>query len=568
MKKFYFLIAGLLLFNSGFAQRSWQVIGTEGFTSAYAYYTSIAITSDGTPYAAFKGPETDYKAAVMMFDGTDWVFVGPAGFSDGTSRKLSIDIDGYDSVYIAFKDHANEYKATVMKFNGTDDWVLVGSKGFSTAIGEEIIMALAPDGTPYVCYIDESNSNKVTVMGFDGTSWMVVGMAGLSGGSVSSLSLDFDEYGTPFIAFCENPSYTAKVMKFDGSGWVSVGTAVSPGSAYYTSIVVDENNIPYLAYTDGLNGDKSVVKKFDGSTWQLVGTDGFSESGVEDLNLAVDKNNMPYVAFKDILNGGKATVMGFDGSAWNVVVAPGFSADVVKYLSFAVDHNTLWVGYNDAAYSGRMTVMYSLCPEIIINQSAGICDGDSIFLENAWRKTAGIYYDTLTSVEGCDSIIITTLTVNTVDVSVTVLEDTLMANATGATYQWIDCSSNMPIDGATDQKFRPESSGEYAVIVTQGNCAGISDCYTVTITGIFTSHLGTQLKLYPVPARDHLTVDLGGHYEYIEISMSNINGQLIFRKDFRNQQIINFDMNEFRTGIYFLRLRSKHETATYRIVKE
>ncbi|MBN4051336.1 T9SS type A sorting domain-containing protein [bacterium AH-315-M05] len=45
--------------------------------------------------------------------------------------------------------------------------------------------------------------------------------------------------------------------------------------------------------------------------------------------------------------------------------------------------------------------------------SATICDGDSIFLQNAYQKTTGVYYDTLLSVSGCDSVIIaTTLTVN------------------------------------------------------------------------------------------------------------------------------------------------------------
>lgn len=44
------------------------------------------------------------------------------------------------------------------------------------------------------------------------------------------------------------------------------------------------------------------------------------------------------------------------------------------------------------------------------NQSASICAGDSIFLENDYQTSAGVYYDTLTSIDGCDSVIITSLT--------------------------------------------------------------------------------------------------------------------------------------------------------------
>ncbi|MBN4051613.1 hypothetical protein JYU16_02250, partial [bacterium AH-315-M05] len=44
--------------------------------------------------------------------------------------------------------------------------------------------------------------------------------------------------------------------------------------------------------------------------------------------------------------------------------------------------------------------------------SESICSGDSIFLEGSYQTTASTYYDTLTAVNGCDSIITTTLTVN------------------------------------------------------------------------------------------------------------------------------------------------------------
>jgi gliding motility-associated-like protein len=49
------------------------------------------------------------------------------------------------------------------------------------------------------------------------------------------------------------------------------------------------------------------------------------------------------------------------------------------------------------------------------NVSTAICDGDSIFLAGQYRYMAGLYSDTLSNVNGCDSIIATTLTVNSLD---------------------------------------------------------------------------------------------------------------------------------------------------------
>ena len=66
----------------------------------------------------------------------------------------------------------------------------------------------------------------------------------------------------------------------------------------------------------------------------------------------------------------------------------------------------------------------------------------------------------------------------TVDVSVTDNSPTLVANATGATYQWLDCNNNMaPISGATNHSFHPTSEGYYAVEVTEGTCVEVSECF-------------------------------------------------------------------------------------------
>lgn len=51
-------------------------------------------------------------------------------------------------------------------------------------------------------------------------------------------------------------------------------------------------------------------------------------------------------------------------------------------------------------------------PIYIANQIAVICQGDSIFLEGVYQTTAGAYYDSLKTTGGCDSIIITVLDVN------------------------------------------------------------------------------------------------------------------------------------------------------------
>jgi hypothetical protein len=53
----------------------------------------------------------------------------------------------------------------------------------------------------------------------------------------------------------------------------------------------------------------------------------------------------------------------------------------------------------------------SLLPSVQNSVSLSLCQGDSVFLANAWRKTSGTYTDTLQAVNGCDSILTSLLSV-------------------------------------------------------------------------------------------------------------------------------------------------------------
>jgi len=64
-----------------------------------------------------------------------------------------------------------------------------------------------------------------------------------------------------------------------------------------------------------------------------------------------------------------------------------------------------WMMARLAGWSGESQGDY-------IEQSIGICDGDSIFIGGAYRETAGVYYDTLMNSAGNDSVIATILTLN------------------------------------------------------------------------------------------------------------------------------------------------------------
>ncbi|MEI8204074.1 MAG: T9SS type A sorting domain-containing protein [Bacteroidota bacterium] len=131
---------------------------------------------------------------------------------------------------------------------------------------------------------------------------------------------------------------------------------------------------------------------------------------------------------------------------------------------------------------------------------------------NAVATTSGTI--TVTANNSFGSSVAQTLyvTVNVVDVTVTQNASTLLANATGATYQWIDCNGFVPLTGQTYQSFTAVNPGNYAVIVSKNGCVDTSNCFTtnfgcgITITGADLPHDGLSVML----AVDTLTnVSLG-----------------------------------------------------------
>jgi uncharacterized delta-60 repeat protein len=96
-----------------------------------------------------------------------------------------------------------------------------------------------------------------------------------------------------------------------------------------------------------------------------------------------------------------------------------------------------------------------------------------------------------------------------VNANVSVSGITLTSAQSGATYQWIDCDNgNAPISGATSQSFIPTSNGNYAVIVTEGNCEETSACQAITTLLIHDADQ-KSLTLYPNPATNVIYIANG-----------------------------------------------------------
>lgn len=215
-----------------------------------------------------------------------------------------------------------------------------------------------------------------------------------------------------------------------------------------------------------------------------------------------------------------------------------------------------------------LTIVVDTFPTYAIANAAGICRGDSLLVGGAFQTVSGIYVDSLLTADGCDSVITTDLTVaDPVEVGVTVGIDLLSADAAGATYQWVDCATNEAIAGETDQTFAPSSSGNYAVVVTQGECTDTSACIPLIL-----SHLSTQglaaVTVAPNPSQGRFVVSIPQLMPGLDLQVFTSAGERIMHMRADGAKELMLDLQDQPAGLYLLRLRHDGEASTLRLIKK
>ncbi|HWB63040.1 MAG TPA: T9SS type A sorting domain-containing protein, partial [Chitinophagales bacterium] len=172
------------------------------------------------------------------------------------------------------------------------------------------------NGKLYIAYEDHAaNNSNATVMTFNGSNWLAVGSTGFSSDAATYESIAIDNNNVPYIAFSDygaNNGYAATVMKFDGNNWVNVGSqGFTPGEADFTTLAFDKNNTLYLAYSDAQNSYKASVEYFNGTTWVNKGAADFSSSEADYISLVADGSGNLYTGYVDFGNSHATTVKKF-----------------------------------------------------------------------------------------------------------------------------------------------------------------------------------------------------------------------------------------------------------------
>ncbi len=327
------------------------------------------------------------------------------------------------------------------------------------------------------------------------------------------------------------------------------------------------------------NAGSAYVIQLLGDEWVLQQKIVASDRDINDLfayDVDIDGSNIVIGAYHeneglgvipDFFSAGSAYVFSQVDGVWSEtqkIVASDRSPEDWFAQNVAISDGFLIVGANnedddvngenplEKAGSAYVYEFGFLCTEIPSAFNVEVCDeyivpsGDEVYI------ISGIYMDTIPSlVNGCDSVMTIDVTVNVVDISVSVSDPVITANLEGAEYQWLDCDDAFTeIEGATEQSFTSEVNGNFSVEITSSGCTGVSDCVQILSTGT-SEFQGAIFSIFPNPATNLLKFE--SKFVNGQIAVLNICGQVMFEEVLSGKSI-NLDVSSISNGIYFVQL--------------
>ncbi|WP_185963871.1 T9SS type A sorting domain-containing protein, partial [Flavobacterium restrictum] len=205
------------------------------------------------------------------------------------------------------------------------------------------------------------------------------------------------------------------------------------------------------------------------------------------------------------------------------------------------------------------TLDLTITPSSVNTTTASACDSYLWSVNGMTYAKTGVY----TFVKGCVTETLD-LTITPITTTVTAINGVLYSNTPNATYQWIDCTTNLPLSGEINQSFTPKINGTYAVQLTLNGCSVTSDCLLFVTLGT-TNFDDTAFQFYPNPVAN--TLFLSYSNTLTSVAIINVNGQVVVTKAIQDTTAL-IDMSHLPSGTYVVVVQTVDHTKTFKVIKK
>ena len=283
--------------------------------------------------------------------------------------------------------------------------------------------------------------------------------------------------------------------------------------------------------------------------------------------------------YGDYLNG-TTPLEEFSNYAWSIDAFYTSSLDTLNWLADTVGTFNLTLSSSNPLCNKDSSISITILPVIpLINVNQSICQGDSILLGGFFQTNSGLYVDSLQTINGCDSVLSTTLIINPLpNVSVASFNpDTLCDNGLAVSLPVGSPSGgNYTGIGVGAGNFDPVTAGvgthNIIYTYTDGNTCTNSDTtiiYVQSCVGIDETSNDFGILIYPNPNTGKFTIEKpNGLNKEVKVKLLDATSKLIMDKVIPiGKQKVEMDIIKYSNGIYYLQLIVDDEVFVKKILK-
>jgi len=291
---------------------------------------SIALKSDGTPYVAYMLEAMPGFVKNAIRNGSGWdISTIQQGYFYG---PLDIAMGPDDVAHITYHDHQeNQFRPTkgdaVVAVESAGGWDIetIFDSGHD---GWDARITVADDGSVHISAIDPEEFNGRGVEYYvrdDSGKWNVesIGSGSLTYKYATSIAVDPD--GVPHLAFFDQKSNDLALATRGDAGWVIDSVDEEGDTGLFSSLVIDADGRFHISYFEKKSESSGVVKyatRADAeSPWETREIDSldklaFGFIGARNItSVAVDSEGKPWVAYSDEK---KLRIAVWNGSDWDI----------------------------------------------------------------------------------------------------------------------------------------------------------------------------------------------------------------------------------------------------------
>ncbi len=215
---------------------------------------------------------------------------------------------------------------------------------------------------------------------------------------------------TPNLISLRNIRVTAAEYYFDTDPGPGNATPMLAFDGNFNSVfeAIKGGNIP----SPVLMGKHVLYLRAKGASGQWGKTFGVVVNMDIDIdNFITDISGAAALCYSTALNNTYTSVAHLGNTySWSIVggtITAGSGTNIVQVnWSFTGSHKLTLIECNSlGTVCDTDSIVVSVSPPTTQTINRWACAGDSLFLQGAWRKTAGLYHDSLLSIGGCDSIV-------------------------------------------------------------------------------------------------------------------------------------------------------------------